>query len=69
MTSSGTRIQQLLKEVEQLKKSVKQAQDKHDELLGELKKALDYLRKAKVKFAPETTNSIVDEFLEKHKDL
>lgn len=35
----------------------------------ELSMAVKYLREGKQKFAPGTTNSFVDDFLEKHKDL
>ena len=34
---------------------------------NELKKAIGFLKEGKLKFAPTTTNSDVDMFLEKHK--
>jgi DNA-directed RNA polymerase subunit F len=43
-----------------------QAAAKRVELEKELEKAVQYLRQGKALFAPNTTNSIVDEFLEKH---
>lgn len=36
---------------------------------NDFKEALDYLRQAKRQFTPNTTNSVVDDFLEKHKDF
>jgi len=41
------------------------AQDLHEARL-ELQKAVKYLKEGKAKFAPNTTNSFVDEFIAKH---
>jgi len=41
----------------------------HDYWLGEFKKALVFLKQGKLKFAPHTTNSDVDYFLQKHEHL
>jgi hypothetical protein len=41
----------------------------HDYWIGEFKKALFFLKQGKLKFAPHTTNSDVDSFLEKHEHL
>lgn len=41
----------------------------HDYWFGEFKKALVFLKQGKLKFAPHTTNSDVDYFIEKHEHL
>jgi len=41
------------------------AQDIH-ELREELRTAVNYLRQGKIKYAPHTTNSLVDDFIAKH---
>jgi hypothetical protein len=42
---------------------------KHVDYQNELRTAVQYLRQGKARFSPNTTNSLVDDFLNKHKDL
>lgn len=61
-------VKRLGDEVEELMK-VDYWQDRHNIIKQELITAIQYLREAKTKFAPGTTNSFVDSFLQKHEGL
>lgn len=68
VTALREEVARLGKEIEELMK-VDYWQDRHNIVKKELIEAVQLLRAGKARFTPNTTNSTVDEFLQKHEAL
>ena len=66
MSVSDNVYQSAVKGRSDFRKALKEARAKILQLEGEIEIAVRYLKEGKARFSPGTTNSFVDDFIERH---